>query len=829
MIRTVNSVLPGVKRPFRLQDVQFIYDSLNSALAGGVGATPRVLSGFDLKDDGNLSAGVIAFNGKLYYHPDTDGYRIPLGGTVYAGDVPSEDDMRPFKDGTVQPMYYYNILTTTATGNVLVGAFTEKNLEDWRAFGGSGDVKIFPLPMRSLIESSQTTTISNNVFDSISSALNDNKAVIFYDKNTEIDQPLFCMITRYSISPYGIYLYLNYVSGSMKFLIAQLQLIKGETNTTVTNVIGTKVAVSGKLGGNDSDVTVSQNVNFTGTLQKNGINVFNTVSVNIPFYKALVDGATVTFPTSQFDTLLAGYNANCAILLVDNNVASAKLSTFLRITSTTSTVVKGVVNSPLVDTTIGNRSYNVTITRTNSTSSSVALEGESKSDLIGLLTGSPKTFTPDYPVNFTNGATMNGVDLTQHVAIYDLKIRGVVENSTSLTIANSIFESILADLTAKRVIYFVDKQSDGTNPLFCPIGRYSITAANDTLILFLSYTSGNTSLISSQIKFTKGASTTSITNVAGIINYLKNAPNVITTDNLANNSVTNAKLGVNAVADLNMQQNSVGTSQIKDGNVTNAKLADGAVTGIKIAEKTITGGRIADNTIAAAQLATGAVTSEKIAALAVTVDKIGNNAVTGSKIADGHITTAKLADNSVTASKIVDNTIGNQELADNCILNRNIVVGTIGGTKLANGGVTVDKLATGAVTKAKVVYTGTNCAIPIVFAGSTGAGTSGTYAIKFNPLGAAVAEALWESIQGRHRIRLTGPTASLFNDCNVQVTPGYTNDTSDGYGSLFFTSGGVNISGGQINIYIYVRKSDGTIPSGSAIPSCDYQITLKTV
>lgn len=184
MIRTVNDVLPGVKRPFRVEDIQFLWEGLNNVLASSVGSTPRVLSGFTIKEDSNLSAGVIAFNGKLYMHPDTDGYRIAVNSSVYAGQTPSEDDMRAFADGTVQNMYFYDVLSTNSAIGQLVGVFSKDNIEDWSAFGGgSAGVSVFNAPLYDyLIYGTPTVvTLSTELLAEILLSLQTGKDTIIVD------------------------------------------------------------------------------------------------------------------------------------------------------------------------------------------------------------------------------------------------------------------------------------------------------------------------------------------------------------------------------------------------------------------------------------------------------------------------------------------------------------------------------------------------------------------------------------------------------------------------------------------------------------------------
>lgn len=128
MIRKINNVAPAVTRPLRLEDIQMIWDGLNSALASPQD-TPKIISGFEIKSDSNVSAGVIAFNGSLWYHPDTAGFTIPVGAEIYAHEI--NDDSRTFGDGTVRPFYLNQIVSIDNTG-VLIGTASEANLSAWK-------------------------------------------------------------------------------------------------------------------------------------------------------------------------------------------------------------------------------------------------------------------------------------------------------------------------------------------------------------------------------------------------------------------------------------------------------------------------------------------------------------------------------------------------------------------------------------------------------------------------------------------------------------------------------------------------------------------------
>ena len=130
--KRLNNVLPGVKRPLRVEDLQAVWDGLNEALAIGTTGAPRILWGFNDKGDGTLSAGIVAFNEKLYVHEDTADSRIRLGEVAYAHEV-SSGDLRIFADASEQVFSYNRIVSNIKTGGVAIGTFSIANIDTWKS------------------------------------------------------------------------------------------------------------------------------------------------------------------------------------------------------------------------------------------------------------------------------------------------------------------------------------------------------------------------------------------------------------------------------------------------------------------------------------------------------------------------------------------------------------------------------------------------------------------------------------------------------------------------------------------------------------------------
>lgn len=111
-IKTINPANPGLKRPFRLSDLQNVWDGLTEALASETrnSTTPiKIVSGLHLYG-GILTPGVIAYKGKLYYYEGatSDNGGFSEGNDMYVATI--DDDDRTLSTGLVQPFYINNVI-----------------------------------------------------------------------------------------------------------------------------------------------------------------------------------------------------------------------------------------------------------------------------------------------------------------------------------------------------------------------------------------------------------------------------------------------------------------------------------------------------------------------------------------------------------------------------------------------------------------------------------------------------------------------------------------------------------------------------------------------
>lgn len=111
-IKTINPANPGLKRPFRLSDLQNVWDGLTEALASETlnSATPiKIVSGLHLFG-GILTPGVIAYKGKLFCYEGatSDNGGFSEGDDMYVATI--DDDDRTLSTGLVQPFYINNVI-----------------------------------------------------------------------------------------------------------------------------------------------------------------------------------------------------------------------------------------------------------------------------------------------------------------------------------------------------------------------------------------------------------------------------------------------------------------------------------------------------------------------------------------------------------------------------------------------------------------------------------------------------------------------------------------------------------------------------------------------
>ena len=585
MIRTVNDVLPGIKRPFRLQDIEFVWEGLNSALASSVGSTPRILSGFNIKADNNLSAGVIAFNGQLYMHPDTDGYRIPLDSKVYAGSAPSADDMRAFADGTVQNMYWYDVLSTNKTiaegvEGVLVGAFTKANIEAWSAFGGGGgNTKTFNMAgIYGYLATVNPTTITLNAetLNELSDALSLGKQIILTDMAPYADEMYFMELSLYRRDGQTYYFSLRgyTATGSSTALTANGMGFKRSRGITINMTTGVVNTVTNNM--------VQLNVHSADGATQNIVSSYPNAVFNF-LQNVLIKnvGSVATGNWANSKRYDAGINANTD---VEFNFLNP-----LYIGSVKAATIEGVESIAVYN---RNESTRRVIHTSNEmlvvpSASTIVKTG------IGYLTQDGSNYLGYIGAN-CKGDDANtffmfmGWGNNPHIPSYNLSVGSNMFKYKNIDVT-------LADSTKKLIIRNPsdDRYSEVSSLgiLFKPSttashgqGLYVTNADRTKTLGQIGFRTNHNNLTDTQIYITWGGAsdaTPAKSLIVGENNFTYKNKNIwydgltgiINTDALASGAVTNVKLA----------NNSVETSKIQDSAVTNLKLANKNVTIEKLA------------------------------------------------------------------------------------------------------------------------------------------------------------------------------------------------------------------------------------------------------
>ena len=136
----INNANPSEKRPFRLSDIQDIWNGIKSlfkAIAGSGGF--RIISGFDLIGD-TYSSGTVWYNGELYEY-DSAAYPITSSTTQVSFTRIAQDD-RTLEGGEIQPFSYKCICGgESLNGEIVIDDFVT-NIERCKTFLGKKSVTI---------------------------------------------------------------------------------------------------------------------------------------------------------------------------------------------------------------------------------------------------------------------------------------------------------------------------------------------------------------------------------------------------------------------------------------------------------------------------------------------------------------------------------------------------------------------------------------------------------------------------------------------------------------------------------------------------------------
>lgn len=128
----------GIKRPFRLSDIQDIWNGIKSLFKAISGQSFRIISGFDL-ENGVYTSGTVWYNGELYEY-DKSAYPITSDTARVAFARVSSQDDRVWEDGDTLPFSYrYVCGGDTLSGGDGFTYFVE-NIEKYKSYLGDGSV-----------------------------------------------------------------------------------------------------------------------------------------------------------------------------------------------------------------------------------------------------------------------------------------------------------------------------------------------------------------------------------------------------------------------------------------------------------------------------------------------------------------------------------------------------------------------------------------------------------------------------------------------------------------------------------------------------------------
>lgn len=130
--------MSGIKRPFRLSDIQDIWNGIKSLFKAISGQQFRIISGFDLGYDGVYTSGTVWYGGELYEY-DSATYPITPSTTRVAFARVAQDE-RVWEDGDTLPFSYKYICGGDALNGATVFTYFVENIEKYKSYLGNKSV-----------------------------------------------------------------------------------------------------------------------------------------------------------------------------------------------------------------------------------------------------------------------------------------------------------------------------------------------------------------------------------------------------------------------------------------------------------------------------------------------------------------------------------------------------------------------------------------------------------------------------------------------------------------------------------------------------------------
>lgn len=143
----INNANPSEKRPFRLSDIQDIWDGIKSLFKAVSGQQFRIISGFELVS-GKYTSGTVWYNGELYEY-DSNAYPITPSTTRVGFERIAQDD-RVLEGGNSQPFSYKYVCGGDSLSASSTFSYFVRDIEKYKSYLGDGSVTMEKLADKSV-------------------------------------------------------------------------------------------------------------------------------------------------------------------------------------------------------------------------------------------------------------------------------------------------------------------------------------------------------------------------------------------------------------------------------------------------------------------------------------------------------------------------------------------------------------------------------------------------------------------------------------------------------------------------------------------------------
>lgn len=231
----INNANPSEKRPFRLSDIQDIWNGIKSLFKAISGQQFRIISGFDLVTVNGLeqySAGVVWYNGNLYeYDPALYGRLTPYDDVFFSKVA---IDNRTWEGGAIQPFAYKyvcgtNVVTDDVNRELVTANTFARHVETYKSFLGNGSVSTSKLADQSVTVAKIDRAARVPIFDYEVSGIDVSGDISLEQYVTAAGLPILAIVAD---APSSIEIDTATTEDSPAFICAQVRNYRS-TDTTV--------------------------------------------------------------------------------------------------------------------------------------------------------------------------------------------------------------------------------------------------------------------------------------------------------------------------------------------------------------------------------------------------------------------------------------------------------------------------------------------------------------------------------------------------------------------------------------------------------------------